>query len=89
MTSAKKRWSYSAGERGRNRVRAYEDHKTGIILAEFYEGGNRKRISLGHRDVEKAKQQADEMAAELAKRRKLVRSRTSRSRSFLTSTGVK
>ncbi len=67
MTSAKKHWSYSTGERGRNRVRAYEDHKTGIFLAEFYEGGKRKRVSLGHQDVEKAKQQADEMAAEFGK----------------------
>ena len=51
MSSAKKRgWSYSAGERGRNRVRAYED-SSGAILLEFYERlpgdgeARRKRIS--------------------------------------------
>lgn len=73
MTSAKKRFSYCAGERGRNRVRAYEEAKTGILYLEFYERdsttGERKRcrVSLGHRDREKAKQKADELAAEFAR----------------------
>jgi hypothetical protein len=35
MTTVK-RWSYSTGERGRNRVRAYED-RTGLILVEYHE----------------------------------------------------
>jgi hypothetical protein len=62
-------WSYNAGERGRNWVRAYEDNKSGIILVEFFESdpatgeSKRKRISLGHRDRHQAKQQADEIAA--------------------------
>ncbi len=73
MGSTKKGWSYSVGERGRNRVRAYEDNKTGIIMLEFYEGRpgsiepTRRRVSLGHRDRDQAKQQADEAAAKLGK----------------------
>jgi integrase len=68
----KKSWSYSAGERGRNRVRAYEDDKTGLLFLEFYEAApgqttpKRKRVALGHRDCDKAKQQADKMAVDLA-----------------------
>jgi hypothetical protein len=54
------RWSYSAGERGRNRVRAYED-RTGLILVGITSGSRglqlvRKRVSLGHRDQRRAKQ---------------------------------
>ena len=65
-------WRYRAGEKGRNRVRAYEDEKTGIILLEFYEpvlGGDskRKRISTGHRDRERAKRQADELVSAIGK----------------------
>jgi integrase len=67
MGSAIEHWSYKAGEKGRNRVRVYEDNKTGIILAEFYEDGKRKRVSLGHRDRAKAKQQADDIAAAIGK----------------------
>ncbi len=74
MGSAKKRrWSYSAGERGRNRVRAYEDNRSGVLILEFWERepgqpeAKRKRVSLRHRDRERAKRQADEMAARLAK----------------------
>lgn len=73
MGSTKRGWSYSVGERGRNRVRAYEDNKTGIIMLEFYEdrpGGiepTRRRVSLGHRDRNQAKQQADEAAAKLGR----------------------
>ena len=69
MTKRATGWSYNAGERGRNWVRAYEDNRTGIILVEFFESDSalnapkRKRISLGHRDRHQAKQQADEIAA--------------------------
>src|SRR5688572_23633972 len=68
----KKAWSYSTGERGRNRVRAYEDAKSGSLLLEFYERDlgeqepRRKRVALGHRDREVAKRKADELAAALA-----------------------
>jgi len=61
----KKRWSYSTGERGRNRVRAFE-HSSGMLMLEFNDGGKRTRISQGHRDRERAKRQADAAAAKLA-----------------------
>lgn len=69
MGSAK-RWSYKAGEKGRNRVRAFE--RDSAIYVEFYardpETGERKRRrkSTGHLDRDRAKQQADEIAAKLA-----------------------
>ncbi len=65
MTHATKRWSYSTGERGRNRVRAFEHPKTGTLFLEFAEGGQRKRIALGHRDREMAKAKTEELAAAL------------------------
>ena len=67
MTTVK-RWSYSAGECGRNRVRAYED-RTGLLLVEYYERQPgiarplRTRVSLQHRDPARAKQQVDDMVA--------------------------
>lgn len=73
MASTNKSWSYSAGERGRNRVRAYEDLARGSIFVEFYEpvaGTNttrRARISLGHNDRNAAKSKADELAAAFSK----------------------
>ena len=72
MADANKRWSYSAGERGRNRVRVFEDNKTRSILVEFHEPSpvtgelKRKRVSLGHSDRDQAKRQADELAARFA-----------------------
>lgn len=70
MTNAKKKWSYSTGERGRNRVRAFEHPDTGRIFLEFSDAGKRKRIALGHRDREQAKEKTEEVAAAL--RRALV-----------------
>ncbi len=69
MTAArrKKRWSYSTGERGRNRVRAFEHPATGRLFLEFSDGGKRKRIALGHRDRETAKAKAEEVATALRK----------------------
>ena len=67
MTSAKKRWSYSTGERGRNRVRAFRHPVTGRIFLEFTDDGKRKRIALGHRDRNRAKAKAEEVAAALRK----------------------
>lgn len=61
-----KRWSYSTGERGRNRVRAYE-HSSGLLMLEFRDKGKRTRFSLGHRDRDQAKREADDAAAKLAK----------------------
>ncbi len=71
MGESKLHWSYSTGEKGRNKVRAFE-HASGILMLEFYEQGKRKRLSLGHRDKERAKQQADEAAAKLGKHQELA-----------------
>lgn len=66
------RWSYVTGEKGRNRVTAYE-RSSGIIYLEFFEEDpetgelERCRVSTGHRDRERAKQQADELAAEFGR----------------------
>lgn len=65
-----KRWSYSTGERGRNRVRAYE-HSSGLLMLEFRDKGKRTRFSLGHRDRDQAKREADDAAAKLAKAEKV------------------
>lgn len=70
MASAKKLWSYSVGERGINRVRAYEK-PTGLLFLEFYDRpeigliSTRQRISLGNRDRDAAKAKAEEVAAAL------------------------
>jgi integrase len=65
MTQAKKRWSYSTGERGRNRVRVFEHPATQGLFLEVYDAGRRKRIALGHRDREVAKTKAEEVATAL------------------------
>jgi integrase len=67
--SARRAWSYKAGERGRNRVRAYRDQKTGGLFVEWYERGlgeaaaKRVRIAIRSDDERDAKRKADEMAA--------------------------
>jgi integrase len=73
MANAKKKaWSYIAGERGRNRVRAYEDAARRTIFLEFYEsvpgasGMRRTRISAGEIDREAAKRKADQLAAKFS-----------------------
>lgn len=83
MARATKSWSYSAGERGRNRVRAYEDPSRGSIFFEFYEPVpgtgkvRRARISAGPIDRTAAKSKADEMAAAMSKKgRPLTRETT-------------
>ncbi len=65
MTQAMKRWSYSTGERGRNRVRVFEHPETGTLFLELREGGHRRRIALGHRDRDAAKRKAEEVVAAL------------------------
>ncbi len=54
---------YHAGERGRNRVRVFPDPKTGMYQLEYRRNGRRESRSLHHRDFEKAKAQADRLAA--------------------------
>jgi integrase len=63
-----KRWSYSAGEWGVNRVRVFDRGSKGIYR-EFFEtipeaGDKRRRVrmALGHADRERAKVKADEVA---------------------------
>ncbi len=61
-------WSYRSGEKGTNRVRAYE--KGAQSFLEFYERGPnaepvRKRVCLGKSDRAVAKLKADELAAAL------------------------
>ena len=63
----KKLWSYQTGERGKNRVRAYEERKGGRVFLEFYEKNPygeliRRRIAAPL-DKEEAKAKADELAA--------------------------
>src|SRR5689334_12399471 len=73
QTMAKAKTSYVTGEKGRNRVRVFADSKTGILCLEFYEqalgssGPKRKTVSTGHRDWDRAKRQADEMAARITR----------------------
>lgn len=62
MARTQKRWTYSAGEKGRNRVLVFEP-RTGPIRMEWYEGTRRCSKSLKHRDRAKAKAQADAAAA--------------------------
>lgn len=63
-------WSYSTGEHSKTRVRAFErPDKGGVIFLEWREQdertGERRRVrhALGHTDRDRAKQQADELAA--------------------------
>jgi len=60
------RRSYSAGEWGRNRVRVFPDRRTGIMQVEWRENGRKLTRSLKHRDWNRAKRQADRIAAGLA-----------------------
>lgn len=73
MTQTRKgarRWSYSTGERGVNRVRAFE-HASGRLYLEFYEprgDGERprpQRVAVGHADHARAKAAAEELATKL------------------------
>lgn len=63
--ASNKFWSYAAGERGRNRCRAFEDARSGTLYLSWYEGGVRKSQSLGHTDRDEAKREADAFAVEL------------------------
>ena len=73
MGTKKGAWAYSAGQHGRNRVRAFE-HTRGLLMIEWYEWDpptskrKRRRRSLKHRDRALATQQADDFAASLGKR---------------------
>lgn len=62
-TSAKRAWSYKAGEKGRNRVRVFE--WTGGIWIDYRDTERRHRKPLGHSDRAQAKRLADEVAVQL------------------------
>lgn len=62
-------WSYTTGERGRNRVRAFAHPVTGRMFLEFREAGRRTRVALGHRDREAAKTAAEQAASALREHR--------------------
>lgn len=64
-------WSYKAGERGTNRVRAYEEPATGRVFIEYYDRdfgaavAKRKRVAVPDNDRNAAKRMADEAALKL------------------------
>ena len=60
-------WSYIAGEKGRNRVRVYERTGYGIWIDYRTEDGGRVRHSLGHADRQRAKLDADDVAARFSR----------------------
>lgn len=60
-----KQWSYTSGEKGCNRVRAFAHPVTGRMFLEFREAGRRTRVALGHRDSEAAKVAAERAAIAL------------------------
>lgn len=73
-------FTYTTGEKGRNRVRVYRRPGRSGIYLEWYEDvpgtgkQKRKQRALGHDDERRAKAQADAMAAALATERDAVRS---------------
>lgn len=70
MSSSKrrKRQTYVAGEKGRNRVRLYPHPQYGTLYLEYYdEVGAKKRVALGHDDLTQGKIAANELAAALLK----------------------
>ena len=63
----KKNWSYNAGERGRNWVRAYQQRRDGKYYVEWRENGRRRAVLLnGVTDPNGAKQKADELASKFS-----------------------
>ena len=75
-------WSYKAGEKGRNRVRVFEDAARGVIFAEVIERHPvtgiraKRRLTLGHGDRERAKGEAERMASALRESEQLPASVT-------------
>lgn len=62
-------WSYIAGEKGRNRVRVFQQPERGPMIYVDYraDDGARVKRSLGHSDREKAKLEADDIAAKFGR----------------------
>lgn len=61
----RKRWSYRTGEKGVNRVSAFEHPMTGKLYLEFYDEGKRLTEPLGSADRAEARAQAERLAAAL------------------------
>jgi integrase len=57
-------FTFTCGEWGVNRVRVYIG-KSGFLVAEYRRGGRKVRESMGHRDRERAKEEAEQLAASL------------------------
>ena len=56
----KKNWSYNAGERGRNWVRAFQQHRDGKYFVEWMEDGKRRTLLLRNVTIQaEAKAKAD------------------------------
>lgn len=60
----KQHQAYTTGEKGTNRVRVFP-HKSGKLFLEYRRAGRRIRKSLGHVEWARAKQEADDLAAQL------------------------
>lgn len=73
MNRNRRRFSYITGEKGRNRVRVFEDPRSGLLYLEVRSEGSKKRIALGHRDREAARAKAEEVALKLRTDDGLVR----------------
>jgi integrase len=73
MNRNRRRFSYITGEKGRNRVRAFDDPRSGFLYLEVRSEGSKKRIALGHRNREAARAKADEVALRLRTDDGLVR----------------
>lgn len=74
--SRKAGWSFTTGEKGKNRVRVYDRGSRGIfldvVICDLITGeATRKRISLGRIDREIAKRHAEELATTLRSSRRL------------------
>ena len=59
-------WTFICGEKGINRIRVYV-HRSGTLFVEYRRGGQKVREALGHRDRERAKEEAEELSISLRK----------------------
>jgi integrase len=58
--------TYSAGQKGRNRVRLFADPRSGLLYLEYQDCGKKTRTALQHRNFDAGRRQADDLAAQLA-----------------------
>jgi integrase len=69
ISAEREAWSYIAGEKGRNRVRVFQQLERGPMIYLDYrtEAGERVKRSLGHSDRDQAKREADDIAAKFGR----------------------